>query len=272
MAGLKDRRAVTRQWVSVPAAAETRLDHVGGDGIRLLGVSRHGNKLRAGHLRGNRFRIRIRAVDSTATTRLPPILNQIARHGLTNFYGEQRFGRDGETLELGLRLLRGDTPRKVTRFLRKLALSAVQSALFNHYLSQRLGDGLMHQVLLGDVMAKWPVGGLFRAEDLAVEQPRFDGRETVPAGPIFGRKMFPAAQIAAEREAQALKDAGLTKESFAGFGKLLQGTRRHNLVYLDHLRGQVEGNDAILEFALPAGSYATVLLREVMKTNFEPNP
>src|SRR5438067_963407 len=68
MAGLKDRHAVTRQWISVPAAAEGRLDRLDGDGIRVLRVSRHGNKLKAGHLHGNRFRILIRDVDPAART------------------------------------------------------------------------------------------------------------------------------------------------------------------------------------------------------------
>jgi tRNA pseudouridine13 synthase len=77
--------------------------------------------------------------------------------------------------------------------------------------------------------------------------------------------MFPAAGEAAQREAAVLRDAGLTAGSFAGFGKLLQGTRRHNLVYVEDLAGTVEGRDVLLTFTLPAGSYATVLLREVMK-------
>ena len=86
------------------------------------------------------------------------------------------------------------------------------------------------------------------------------------AGPIFGRKTFAAADQAAEREARALPDAGLTTRHFLGFGKLLQGTRRHNLIYLDDLSAAETAAGSQLSFALPAGSYATVLLREVMKT------
>jgi tRNA pseudouridine13 synthase len=272
-AGMKDRRAVTRQMVSVPAACAERVEALNGDGLRVLSVSRHGNKLKPGHLHGNRFRILIRGADAAAAQRLEPILSRLRAEGLPNYYGPQRFGRDCETVRLGLSLLHNEPPPAVggrrpnlrSPFLRKLALSAAQSALFNHCLARRLADGLLWRVLPGDVMAKWPFGGMFVAEDLAREQERFDRRETVHAGPMFGRKTFAAAAEAAAREEAALADAGLARSSFNGFGKLLQGTRRHNLIYPDDLSATVEAEGVRLTFALPAGSYATVLLREVMK-------
>jgi tRNA pseudouridine13 synthase len=152
-------------------------------------------------------------------------------------------------------------------FLRKLALSAAQSALFNHCLARRMADGLFRRVLPGDVMAKWPFGGMFVADDLPREQARLDAREIVPAGPMFGRKMFAAAGEAARREAQVLEEAGLTPQSFHGFGKLLSGTRRHNLVYVEDLSGAADADGVRLTFTLPAGSYATVLLREITKSD-----
>ncbi|MGE3806814.1 MAG: tRNA pseudouridine(13) synthase TruD [Gemmataceae bacterium] len=270
-AGLKDRRAVTRQMVSVPANAEDRLSQLEGDGIRVLRVSRHGNKLRPGHLHGNRFNILVRDVDPESAVRLPALVERLQQVGLPNYYGPQRFGRDGETVRLGFALLRGEpVPGKQARdkFLRKLALSATQSSLFNHYLGQRLKDGLLQTVLAGDVMAKWPFGGMFTAEDMPAEQARFAARETVHAGPIFGRKTFPAHAVAAEREAAVLAAADLTPAAFNGFGKLLQGTRRHNLVYVDPISATAEPDGVRVVVTLPAGSYATVLLRELCKTNF----
>jgi tRNA pseudouridine13 synthase len=273
-AGLKDRRAVTRQMVSVPARAEGQLDQLAGDGIRLLQVSRHGNKLRPGHLHGNRFRVLVRGTDQSAAEHLDPLLERLRRGGLPNFYGPQRFGHDNQTARLGLAMLRkepipaapdGRRPDVRNPFLRKLALSAAQSAVFNEYLGARLRDGLLRTVLTGDVMAKWPFGGMFVAEDLPVEQARFERRETVSAGPIFGRKMFPAGPPAAEREAVALTGFGLGRDSFAGFGKLLQGTRRYNLVYIDDLSADWKPDGVQLTFTLPAGSYATILLREITK-------
>jgi tRNA pseudouridine13 synthase len=272
-AGLKDRQAVTRQWVSVPASAEAQLAHLDGDGIRLLRTSRHGNKLRAGHLHGNRFRVVIREV-GRAGGNAAAILARLHEQGLPNFYGSQRFGHAGETLRLGLALLHdqpapvsadGRRPNLRNPFLRKLALSAVQSALFNQYLAQRMNDGLLRRVLPGDVMAKWPFGGMFVAEDVGVEQERCDRREIVSAGPLFGRKTYPAQHEAAARESAILSAAGLSPASFARHGKLLLGTRRHNVVYVDDLICTLQLESLQLTFTLPAGSYATVLLGEVMK-------
>lgn len=264
-AGLKDRHAVTRQWVSVPKECEPLVPKLDGDGIRVLKTGRHTNKLKPGHLRGNRFRILIRDADRAGNA--DAILDRIRTQGLPNYYGPQRFGRDGGTVELGLKCLAGTAPRRLRPFLFRFALSAVQSLLFNDYLARRFADGLFRTVLAGDVMAKWPAGGMFVAQDVPAEQSRFDARETVTAGPMFGKKTFPAAEVAAEREAAVLRDNALSPAAFAGFGKLLLGTRRHNLVYLDDLSAAWEPDGLRLGFTLPAGSYATVLLREVMKAN-----
>lgn len=266
MAGLKDRRAVTRQWVSVPAAAAERLGQLASDDLRLLKQSRHGNKLRPGHLHGNRFAVRIRGVATDTLASLAPLLERLKTQGFPNYYGEQRFGREGETLELGLKLLRGEQRPLRNRFLQKLALSAVQSALFNRTLARRLEDGLLQHVLPGDVMMKLPAGGIFAAEDVAAEQARFGRREIVPTGPMFGRKMFPAAAVAKDREEAVLREAGLKADDFAGFGNLLAGTRRPLLCFVSDLEAEASADSALLRFSLPAGSYATVLLDEVMKS------
>jgi tRNA pseudouridine13 synthase len=274
-AGLKDRQAVTRQMVSIPDVGTEKLAQLDGDGMRVLRVSRHGNKLRPGHLRGNRFRILIRRPDPEAPGRLSPILAKLGETGVPNFYGPQRFGKGGETVRMGLAMLGGDKAsenagggRSTLRrnpFLRKFALSAAQSALFNDYLARRMQEGLFRQVIDGDVMARWPFGGIFTAEDLGTEQSRFDRRETVHTGPIYGRKMYAAGNIAAERENFILLQAGLTRDAFTRFGKLLQGTRRHNLFYLSELAAVAEPEGVRVSFTLPAGSYATIVLSEVMK-------
>jgi tRNA pseudouridine13 synthase len=266
-AGLKDRRAITRQMVSVPASCAHRLPALEGAGIRVLSASRHANKLRPGHLHGNRFRVLIRGVDADAEKKIIPIIQQLQRDGLPNYYGAQRFGRGGETLAQGMTLVRGERnrPPSRNRFLRKLAISAVQSALFNHYLARRLVERWYDRVVPGDVMVRRATGGMFVAEDVALEQPRYDTRETVPAGPIFGRKMFAARADAAAREAEILESFQLSPQVFGGLGKLAQGTRRQIAVYVPDLAAIPEGEGMRLTFILPAGGYATVLLEEITK-------
>lgn len=280
-AGRKDRHAVTRQMVSVPVAAESRLKDVESEDLRLLAVHRHNNKLKPGHLNGNRFRILIRNVEADAGEKLQPILDRLRQKGMPNYYGHQRFGNQGETGRVGLGLLQGKTLAEVSPEnkkkwkhprQRKFVLSAGQSALFNLYLAQRLRNGLLREVLQGDVMGKWPRGGMFTAEDLEQERLRFEAREIVPMGPIYGRKTFPAKDEAARREQEILEQFSISPDIFHNFGKLLQGTRRHNLVYIDDLQAEATSNGILCTFALTAGSYATVLLRELMKIDLQAIP
>ena len=114
------------------------------------------------------------------------------------------------------RQLRGTNTRQLLeRYIDRLVVPLQPRQQPNQYLGRRMADGLLRRVLPGDGMAKLPFGGMFVAEDVAAEQARFDRREIVPAGPIFGRKTFPAKQEAAEREAAVLQEAGLARESFA---------------------------------------------------------
>ena len=271
VAGLKDRHALTRQFVSVPGSAAERVKEIDTPDIRVLDAKAHGHKLRTGHLAGNRFRIVVRDVVADAAERAAAVRQKLLETGLPNFFGPQRFGRDSETARLGVQLLRGEIEtlpahRSRQRFLRKLALSAAQAVLFNRYLARRLEDGLLRSVLDGDVMFKLS-GGIFYVTDRAVEQARFDRRETVHAGPIFGKKTFAARGEAAAREAAVLTESDITPNRLRTFGPLLNGARRKNLVYVDDLNIQDLSQGVEFRFSLPAGSYATVLLREFMKTD-----
>jgi tRNA pseudouridine13 synthase len=275
VAGLKDKHAVTRQWISVPASVlgEERAASLELAGVRVLEARRHRNKLRTGHLRGNRFEIRIRQAGPEALLRARECAGRIAKEGVPNYYGEQRFGHDGETVALGLTLLRGraeqegQPPRRVDRSLRRLALSSVQSALFNQLLVSRMESGRLHEVELGDVMQVVASGGSFVAEDLGREQARFDRHEIVTTGPMFGPKMLRAAGGPGEREEAILAESGLEMEAFAKQGKLLLGTRRPYLVRLEGLEVEGEGEDVWVRFTLPSGAYATVVMREIMKAD-----
>lgn len=272
VAGMKDRRAMTRQWLSVPAKLHERVSQIDTDRIRILRTVRHNNKLRTGHLRGNRFDILLRDVHPLDGSTLNPaaialVTETVAARGFPNYFGDQRFGHAGETLQLGLDLLtrrksKRDIPYSRRRFLFRLALSAVQSDLFNQALAARVRDGLLDTVLNGDVMEVVDSGGKFVVEDSVVEQQRFDANEIVTTGPLFGPKMRQPAGEPARREAVILDQAELTADSFVGFGDELSGTRRPYLIRPQALLATVAGESLRLQFTLPAGVYATTLLQE----------
>jgi len=273
VAGLKDRRAVTRQYVSVPAGVEEKVTAgIDTEDIRVLKAVRHRNKLHTGHLTGNRFEIVVRNVCDDALPRAQAIGEEIRRLGFPNRFGAQRFGVGNETLKLGLELLRGTkSPHEIApgrrKFLSRLALTAVQSALFNAVLDGRAADGTLHTVLPGDVMQKVTTGGCFVSTEPAVDQARFDHREIVPTGPLFGVKMKPADGEVAGREQNILDRFELTARQFAAVRRQLPGARRALLAWPSELAIDEVPEGIRFRFALSSGVYATAMLREFMKSD-----
>lgn len=265
-AGTKDRRAVTRQWLSVPADRESRVGHLAGvEGIRVLATARHDNKLRTGHLSGNRFRILLRDVPPDRMDDLAETARQVSERGFFNLFGSQRFGRRMDTLRTGLSLMvpeDGARRPRLGRFEYRMVVSSIQSALFNRYVAERVSRGLDRTVLAGDVLGKTATGGLFRVEDVAAEQARLDAGETRITGPIYGHRMMSATDDAGRMEAAVLAGADLTLDAFKVFGSLAEGTRRPLRVRPDDLRLDAHPDGILLAFSLPKGSYASVLLRE----------
>lgn len=267
-AGLKDRHAVTRQWVSLPRVDPARVEALSLDGLRVLAATRHGNKLRTGHLRGNRFIVRL-----TALTALPEALRQarqvaeaLGAQGVPNYYGEQRFGRDGDNAARGARWLRGEAPAPRDRFQRKLLASAVQSSCFNRCLADRVTRGELSRWVEGDLAVRhaharpWPI-----TEAEAGElYPSFAASAT---GPMFGPRMPAAQGELGRREAEALASSGVSLEDFARAGDLAEGARRAVRVRAESLEVDLDGDALRFAFTLPAGSYATVVLREFMKVD-----
>jgi tRNA pseudouridine13 synthase len=275
VAGMKDRHAVTTQWLSLPppitpeAALAVALDH-----IRVLEAVRHPHKLRTGHVRANRFRLRVREVGPDAADLARAILERLAlAPGTPNWFGEQRFGRDGDNAARGRELVAG-TRRRGDRRMDRLMVSALQSELFNHWLTARLADGLYRSALAGDLMHKVG-GGLFGCEDPAVDTRRVVAGEVVPTGPMFGVAMRAPApgSPAAAREAAILDAAGLTVESFASVRAIAEGTRRDAAIPVREVAVTMEDPSTLeVAFALPGGAYATAVMREVMKPAFIPGP
>jgi tRNA pseudouridine13 synthase len=275
-AGQKDRHAVTRQWLSLPPPCTPEAARaLTIDGLVVLEATRHGNKLRTGHLAGNRFVLTVRdCVGADPAARAQAVLAELARPpGVPNFYGEQRFGVSGDNAARGKAILlggRGPRDGRERRFL----VSALQSALFNQVLAARLAAGTFRTVLAGDVLAKVQSGGLFVCEEPLTDQPRLDAGEVAPTGPMFGKKMkdpgVGSATLAAELA--ALAALGLEPAVFAR-ARDTDGTRRPlGVGFLEAPRAIAHPVDPAaiqVTFALPPGSYATVVAGEIMKSSGE---
>lgn len=268
IAGIKDRRAVTRQYISIPAKLESKVPQIDGDGIRVLSAMRHRNKLKRGHLRGNRFIILLRGVTPEGAARAAERIAVVQANGFPNYFGLQRFGTDGSTLSLGLDLLSGkQTPRDIPpsrrRFLLPLALSSVQSYLFNAYLAQRIADNSVRQVHLGDVMLVTASGGRFLVDDVAREQQRMNEREVVISGPLFGPNMLAPLGEPGARETALLESHGLAPDAFEKFPRLTAGTRRALIEHADGLAAEICPEGLRVCCSLDSGVYATSMLREL---------
>ena len=337
-AGLKDAHAIAEQTLSlgnVPIANVERLDV---PGVRVLSVDRHTNKLRMGHLRGNRFTIRVVDAVENPGPRASAILDVLTRQGVPNYYGEQRFGLRGDTHLLGRAIVRQDpeafvgfllgvspsetdgssrdTPRvsesprvrearrqyeaghleaslqawprhmeaerravqvlidrpgdygralrSIPSRMRRFYVSAYQSALFNRLLARRLRDDL-GRLLRGDLAYIHGKGAVFTVEDPAAEQARADRLEISPSGPLYGYKLTMAQGLPGEMEQQILAQEGLTLEDWRLRGLKLKGARRALRFPLQDAAATVDDQGLVVSFGLPPGSYATVVMREVIK-------
>lgn len=267
-AGLKDRHAVTEQWFSVQMPGREApmpcgfTGSRGIDGVEVLAVTRNSRKLRRGALAGNRFRIVVRELDgppAAVLDRLPAI----AARGVPNWFGEQRFGRDGGNLERARRLLAG-TLRERDRHKRGLYLSAARSHLFNRYLAARISDGSWDQALPGEVLMLDGSHSVFACpQPDATILERLARHDLHPSGPLWGagESLATAAALAGETALAAAETqlcAGLAAEG-------LKQERRALRLVPAQLHGEAIGEAAVqFEFTLPAGAYATTVLHELV--------
>lgn len=257
-AGRKDRVAVARQWLSVPDLDPELARGFEGDGFRVLEAVRHPHKLRTGQLRANRFELVVRELAPEQVERAVSGLAALARCGLPNRFGAQRFGQGGRNTEAARALLESGElgrDRRAARFL----LSALQAEVFNACLAAR--PLALDAVEEGEVAYLHASGASFVVEDAARESLRAASFELSAAGPMFGTKLLPAAGGPALRERAVFDAHGIPEQLRLPPGLRLRGARRPIRVRPEDARGERIGADAVrLVFTLPPGSYATVLV------------
>lgn len=326
-AGMKDAVGVTRQTISLPRVTPEQALSLKLDGIRIIAARRHTNKLKLGHLKGNRFLIVVRGVADGSEPAVSAILTTLQQRGVPNYFGFQRYGAQGNSHLIGTAMLKrdwqeavnqligdpgqvrddawsaaitacqnGDMNRALKLFphhcrserdvlqrlvsrpgeyekafsvihprLKKLYLSAVQSFLFDQVVARRIEH--IDCPMSGDLAVKHVNGACFLVKDAEVERERAASFEISASGPMFGCRMIHPEAGPLEIEDEILEAAGVGPDDFDLPGGLrLEGERRPLRVPLEALSFIREGDCLRLEFALPKGSYATSLLREIMKT------
>ena len=267
-AGMKDKHGVTTQWFSLPRTARDPEHLALPPELEVLEVSRHGNKLRTGHLRGNRFALGIVDVPPGGIERARALLERLVEQGLFNTFGAQRFGRDGENLATALAWLRGETslPRSRERFLSKLYSSAIQAEAFNRYAIARAELGL-GRLVPGEVVRLGGSGSFFVVERPENEVPRLLAGDIALTGPLPGPKLRPTATgDGLELEKQVLEELGLGAEELRTLSAHAPGTRRDLVVRPEHTDVRGEDDRLVIRFELPSGSYATEVLRELLRS------
>jgi tRNA pseudouridine13 synthase len=263
--GHKDRDAVTRQAYTLPWPAQASIEPclaLAGEGWRVVAASRHGRKLRPGSHRANRFRLRVRDVEGDAGA-LRSRLEAVARHGVPNYFGPQRFGRQGGNLDRARRWAEAAAaPRD--RAARAFALSAARSALFNAVLAERVRRGSWAHLLPGEAVVLDGRRSFFRAGAIdAALAARCEAMDVHPSGPLWGRGV-PAAADAALAVETAVLAAELALCALLESQGLEQERRSLRLRVRD-LEWSLDGGDLTLDFELPRGAFATAVLHEIVE-------
>lgn len=258
-AGLKDRHAVCRQSFSLHLPGRTLPEQDPVDAsFRVLERARHRRKLQRGGLRGNRFRIRLRAVEGEPEA-IAERLRVIAAVGVPNYFGEQRFGRDGGNLEAARRMLAG---QRVARSTRSLLLSALRSQAFNQVLAARVEQGDWCRPVEGEVFVLAGSRSVFGPLPLdEVIQRRCAEGDIHPSGPLWGSGDLRTQGRAADYDRLALQ---LGEDLLAGLVAAgLRQERRALRLPVAGLQWRWDADSLLLSFELPAGCYATAVLHEL---------
>lgn len=272
-AGRKDKFAVTRQWFGIHLPGKENIDWQGFQlpGTNIVQAIRHNKKLRTGQLAGNRFVITLR--NATHLEDITQRLDLAAKNGVANYYGSQRFGvqrlstalelQQGGNLALAERMLNGETIKN--RNKRSMALSALRSWLFNQMLSERIAQQKLFTILPGDVINLTGSNSIFVAEeDFTLLQNRLKRQDISTTVPLWGSGESSAKAQALAMESACVKNYSAITEFLSR--QRLTFERRAAIIWPQHLECTCEGDTLIIQFFLPAGCFATSVLRECVNT------
>lgn len=274
-AGLKDKDAVTTQRISIPGIDAARVMDLSGKwpDLQILEAVRHVNKLKPGHLRGNRFAIRLRDVESI--DRVAAELARIGKDGCPNAFGPQRFGRDNDNPSRALAFVRGqERPPRDPRE-RRFLFSALQSRWFNRLLDARVADGTWRVPQEGDLLKKHARGGTFLCTDVETDRRRAEAAELSPTGPIFGVKMQRPGGAILAREIAVLAEDGVDDSHLQAHRALGEGTRRSLRLLVEAMTVEVDAQQKetlLVTMTLPKGAYATTVLQQVLELRRDAAP
>ena len=263
-AGMKDKHAVTTQWLSLPIPCKEPEQWELPPSLEILESSLHGNKLRTGHLHGNRFTLRLVNLEPGDRERFESLWNRL-ESGIYNGFGAQRFGYGGLNLAKAMNWLRHKTPLRGPkgRFLKKLNVSVIQSEIFNRYLLARI-EASLEKPVTGEVVRLRGSGSCFIVKDPNLEQPRWSAGDILPTGPMVANRIHPAAEADALALEQAASLAVCTESELAELGAEAPGARRDLLLVMAEPHCEWENDQNLkISFELAAGAYATQVVREL---------
>jgi len=288
-AGLKDKHATTTQYISVPLKFSKSFERIRHPRIKILESFKAKEKLSIGDLKGNNFFIRLHDVNAEAASNLEDILKDIQRHGVPNYFGYQRFGKDSGNFEKSRDVAQGELMMKDKK-IQRIMLHAYQSYLFNDWLAKRIEissdietkdceellvnmnisqdecDVLKNQVgllkvLPGDVMFESKNKKWINVSDIQAIRKPYKEQKMVPTGLLAGSKAWRAKGMAGEIE-----------HHFDDLTVNAIGTRREAIIYPKAIRHEYKSKDKVFElsFNLPKGAYATVLLENLANRDLTP--
>ena len=261
-AGRKDRQGVTRQWfcVTLPGMADPDWQGLAGENLKILKQVRHLKKLRTGTLKGNAFKITLRDVDADKE-RLEALLQQVAKGGVPNYYGSQRFGFHGRNLTKAMELFKGKF--RANRNKRSIYLSAARSWLFNEILSERVGRNDWHSYLQGDVLGFCDSNSLIFEPDDNIQE-RIDSGDVSPTVALWGRGRLPVSADALELEEKIASPLPGLRDGLENAG-LKQERRVTRIIPRNMSWEWLDSKTLVMGFHLPKGCFATSVLRELLE-------